>query len=81
MTIQDILEGLIKNINAALLAAKPGEMVMLEPFIAQAKSAIEEMFGEWVGSDTKCLHTSYGCDCLGYNLAKQEIRNRVKEVR
>ena len=57
--------------------------------IAQAKIKIEEMVGEWIGEDKPLMKlstnyrfgksTQHGIWC--YNQAKQEIRNRVKEVR
>jgi hypothetical protein len=63
----------------------------------QAKIKIEEMVLSWVGEDIKyhtvnCAvnETNRGtttvnpkCNCgkEGYNIAKQEIRNRVKEIK
>jgi len=61
--------------------------------IAQAKSAIGKLFLEWVGEDKylidslpKIVDEHYLAECIrakdmvdGYNQAKQEIRNRVKE--
>ena len=75
--LQDILEELIKNavlehdINGMALIGMPKKA------IAQAKSAIEEMFREWVGEDDNSeFHKQYK---EGWNDRGQEIRNRVKE--
>jgi len=77
MTLTEILEELVDN----LYKCNPDD-------IAQAKKKIEEMFGEWIGKDkevildpTNFLQTPEpeARIIIGYNQAKQEIRNRVKE--
>lgn len=80
-TLTDILEELVY----AIKFCKEKD----EHYIAQAKSKIEEMFEEWIGSDKEAKYIDspeaiqYNNEsCLktdGYNQAKQEIRNRVKE--
>ena len=87
MKLQDILEELIVkfDVGKTYLA----KTTLGRQQIAQAKSKIEEMFGEWVGEDKPLMKlstnyrfgksTQHGIRC--YNQAKQEIRNRVKEVR
>ena len=87
--LQDILEELVDKVLCDGCKRIKHDKI----YIAQAKKEIEEMFGEWVGEDErrtfgadklneKILTES---DVLedyrkfGYNQAKQEIRNRVKE--
>ena len=93
MTIQDILEELIykQYTNKCESKTQREEDKKYEESIAQAKSAIEEMFGEWIGEDkkheTKEQYEKWGEEYSlihrhtveTYNQAKQEIRNRVKE--
>ena len=76
MKLQEILEELIMR--------SAFEKGMNKDYIAQAKIKIEELFGEWVGEDKEIPKgdtTRYiGSPLLvGYNQAKQEIRNRVEE--
>jgi hypothetical protein len=87
-SLTDILEELIDH-DYELLPEKTAK-----ENIAQAKSQILEMFGEWVGSDKEVTPVEYdykGLFCpycntaipneevFVYNSAKQEIRNRVGE--
>ena len=77
MKLQEILEELIMR--------SAFEKGMNKDYITQAKSAIEEMFGEWVGIDEEILdpcpagEINRMLDAKIRNQAKQEIRNRVKE--
>jgi len=84
-TLTEVLQELIRNMFGG------GTVDLQDKYnkqcIAQAKSKIEEMFGEWVGSDIPMLPltTDYRLGAKtqdyikGCNQAKQEIRNRVKE--
>ena len=77
MNLQDILEELVKKYI-------PYDGVYSIDDIAQAKSKIEELFGEWVGSNwsevDKGLKKDWNRGFIdGYNTRGEEIRKRVKE--
>ena len=46
--IEKILQELFAKVNAASLGAKPGEIVMLEPFIKSSTSSLTSLIIKWL---------------------------------
>ena len=82
--LEQILEELLLTYNGIMVTEE------FNKHIAQAKSKIEEIFGEWVPSEKKDDYRGeFMIDTVerlfafhrGWNACCEEIRNRVKEGR